>query len=740
MRPNKLLIPFLLFTFLNAGAQPYLTRVDSVKVKLLGNPIRNPWAGGLNFCQFSAIDLDQDGIKDLFAFDRTANKINTYLNKGTANTVDYVHAPQYQSKFPPIHDWALLADYDKDGREDIFTYNLGGVSVYRNVSTSGNLQFQLFKSDIRSVYNATCSGSSLILYVSAIDIPALTDIDNDGDLDICTFDVGGSRVEYHRNNSMQKYGIPDSLDFCLPTACWMGFAEGISCYNLSFNISCKGAAGYDPSLTHDVHASSCLLCLDLNGDGDKEAIIGDGGGVCNGLYQLDNIGDSITALASSTYDQTFPTYNVPVDLGTFPCGYSIDVNNDGKKDLIASPNAINVSDNFEGVWYYKNIGTNKAPVFSRQQRDLLQDNMIETGEGAYPVFFDHDADGLMDIVIGNYGYYASTGGYPSQVSLYKNIGTATDPQFDLVTRDYAGLKTTNIKNINPCFGDLDGDGDQDMMLGDYDGNLYYFVNTAGTGNTAAFSLSQAFYKDSANAVIDVGQYAAPQIIDVDLDGKLDLLIGGNSGKVRYYKNIGTTSSPIFALRSNFLGKARVNQGNIYGYSHPFMFSYQGTYRMVIGSQVGWLYFYSNITGNLGGTFTLVDSTFQNIWEGTLTAPWGYDINNDTYIDFIVGNYAGGVSMYYGHSGVGIGEKNTEKLSFQLYPNPANTSLNLRLNNAPAGRKSVSILDLLGRELLQTDMAETYSTIDISALPQGTYFCRVEDKRGLSGVLRFVVQR
>lgn len=737
MKYFNLLTALFLFT-VSSLAQPYMTRVDSVKVLVSGNPIVNPWTGGLNFCQYSAIDLNMDGIKDLLAFDRTANKINTFINKGTANTVDYVHAPQYQLKFPPLHDWVLAADYDKDGREDLFTYNLGSVSVYRNVSTS-TLQFQLLKKELKSTYNSTCTGAGLFLYVSAIDVPALSDIDNDGDLDICTFDVAGGRVEYHRNQSMQKYGNADSLDFCLPTSCWMGFSEGISCYNLSFGVTCKGSAAYDPSnIQHDVHAASCLLCLDLDGDGDKEALIGDGGGICNGLYMLTNIGDSITALASSTYDQTFPSYNVPIDVGTFPCGYSIDVDNDGKKDLIAAPNAINISENFQGNWFYKNTGTAKVPVFSKQQNDFLQDNMIDNGEGAYPSFFDFDADGKMDIVIGNYGYYVSSGGYPSQVSLYKNIGTTTDPKFELQTRDYAGLKTTNIKNISPCFGDLDGDGDQDMMLGDYDGNLYYFMNTAGSGNTAAFALAVAFYKDSANATIDVGQYSAPQLIDVNLDGKLDLIVGGNSGKVWYYQNIGTTSAPVFALRTKFFGQVRVNQGNIYGYSHPFMFSYGGGYRLLVGSQNGYLYHYGNISGNLTGAFTLIDSTFQNIWEGTLTAPWGYDINNDTYMDLVVGNYAGGVSLYYGHAGVGFGEQKAEKLSFELYPNPASNSINLRLSHP--GRKAITITDLLGRTLLTHVVTETYATIDVSALPQGTYLCKAETGDKTSGVLRFVVQR
>src|ERR1700674_2720040 len=90
---------FIFIIFFNSAiAQPYFTRVDTVPVTENSNTLRFPWEGGLNFCQFSAIDLNQDGIKDLFVFDRTANKVNCFINKGTANKVDYVHAPIYQSQ------------------------------------------------------------------------------------------------------------------------------------------------------------------------------------------------------------------------------------------------------------------------------------------------------------------------------------------------------------------------------------------------------------------------------------------------------------------------------------------------------------------------------------------------------------------------------------------------------------------------------------------------------------------
>ena len=186
-----------------AGLQSQTTvgfsRVDTVPVYVNSSPLLFPWAGGMNFCQFSDIDLDQDGILDLFVFDRSGNRITTYINNGTANQVDYVLAPEYVSKFPLMHDWALLRDYNCDGKMDIFTCTVAGFSLYKNTSTlTTGLQFQLEKSIVNT--NRSPNSSNFIgnLFVSAVDLPAIRDIDGDGDLDILTFENGGNKVEFHQ--------------------------------------------------------------------------------------------------------------------------------------------------------------------------------------------------------------------------------------------------------------------------------------------------------------------------------------------------------------------------------------------------------------------------------------------------------------------------------------------------------------------------------------------------------------
>ena len=84
-----------------------------------------------------------DGINDLFIFDRSINRITTFINKGTPNKVDYQLAHGYEQQLPPMKHWALFRDYNCDGKMDLFTYETGGIKVYKNTSTSTQLQFTL---------------------------------------------------------------------------------------------------------------------------------------------------------------------------------------------------------------------------------------------------------------------------------------------------------------------------------------------------------------------------------------------------------------------------------------------------------------------------------------------------------------------------------------------------------------------------------------------------------------------
>jgi len=732
---NYFLSVLLTFSVFTITAQPFFKRYDSIVVNINSNPIKNPWAGGLNFVQVSNIDLNLDGVEDLFVFDRSGNKCRTFINKGTTGAVDFVHAPQYEKKFPDLHDWVLLADYNCDGKADIFSYSdiAGGMKVYKNTSSIANgLQFTLVSPLVYSIFNPP-GGIPINLYVSLVDIPAITDIDGDGDLDVVTFAITGTYMEYHINKSKELYGTCDSLKFEMKNRCWGYASEHPFNNDFTLDDTCFGNVS-NPGIGHNNqvirgenrHAGSCELCIDLNGDGDKDLIVGDIS--ANNLTMLTN-GGSATAGHFTAVDTAFPENNsntVPVDLTVFPCGYYADVNSDGKKDLLVSPNAPNLSENSNSLIYYENVGANNFPVFQYQQSNLLQDNMIEVGEGAYPALFDYDNDGLLVFFLGKYVFYA-TPTFENKIGYLKNTGTAIVPKFDLITRDFNNMSNLGYANMIPTFGDLDGDGDGDMIVGGYDGKIHYFQNTAASGQQASFVLMQANMKNSNNRTIDIGDFAAPHIADIDGDGKKDLIIGARNGKLAYYKRLNATGAPQLDSISHYWGNIKVNQfGYITGYSFPYIFKHTGKTELLVGSELGYLRRYDNIDGNLTGTFNMVDSTFHFIREGARTAPTGADINNDGYWDLFVGNYSGGVSFYKGRATSTSIVENTIDWNFALFPNPANHSINILIVNNKNSNFEVSIYNALGQLISTERLNDNSITIDIDNYTSGMYICKVTE--------------
>ncbi len=115
-------------------------------------------------------------------------------------------------------------------------------------------------------------------------------------------------------------------------------------------------------------------------------------------------------------------------------------------------------------------------IFNSKRIIFLQDEMIEVGQNSFPVVIDYDMDGRKDLLIGNYGYYANML-LNARLTLYRNIGTTTQPSYSLITRDYGSLSTRTlssslpINNAMPTIGDIDLDGDIDILFGTSSGQI-----------------------------------------------------------------------------------------------------------------------------------------------------------------------------------------------------------------------------------------------------------------------------
>ena len=697
-------------------AQISVNRDTSVDVYESNTKYKSPWVGGMNSVQFNEIDLNLDGVNDLITFDRSGNKLNTFIKKNN----EYIFAPKFRKNFPKIKDWCLTADYNCDGKLDLFTYSTGGIAVYLNVSST-DLEFSLETSLLLSNYGS----SNLNIFVSPVDIPAITDVDYDGDLDILTFSILGGFIEYHRNLSIEQNGNCDSLIFNFEDACWGDCYEGLNSYVLNCT-NCQCAPLTNQNFKQP-HAGSTILAIDIDNDNDKDLILGDI--LYNNLNLLINGGNNQNALITSV-DSIFPKNYLStsqVDLPMFPAAFYIDVNNDNIKDLVVSPNSTTLSgtENKQSSWLYINSGTNTQLDLSLSTKDFLQSEMIDLGDGSYPSFFDYNLDGLMDLVVGNYGYH-NTGNDPtSSLALFENIGTNSNPSFNLVDRNWQNISSINLNinlvkpalNLYPCFGDLDGDNDKDMIIGDADGKLHFFEND---GNVPAnFSLSSPNFFQ-----IDIGSFATPFIYDVNNDGLNDLIVGEQIGTINYFPNRGTINSAIFDTIIENFGNVDIEDSVIStGYSSPKIIDINNERYLVSGSFSGNLYAFE--INSIDSSFAQIDIGLNNLWDGSITAVDFTDLNNDFKLDVIVGNKSGGLT-YYNSDSLLTNTNNLLNNELILYPNPTKNNITIVSNLSG----NVELYNTHGKLILKKTKSSDKLRISLKNISNGIYYLKFNNKTNL----------
>lgn len=738
-------LPF--FIILNLGqtfAQEFTFKFDnSLKIIQNGQTVTNPFAGGLNAPQFSTCQLDKDGIEDLVVFDRTAQKLYTFLAKQD-NTGKYFwqYEAKYESAFPKINNWILLRDYNRDGKKDIFTYTPSGIKAYKNTSTD-NLSFQLTADPI---YSTGYSGK-LNLYLSSTDIPAITDVDNDGDDDIVAFDVSGNFTMFHRNFSIENYKNADNLEFKRVGDCWGGFYKE-HFDDIVFNQPCgDNPVPLDNPFQTDknarvLHSGNALLLLDLNGDGLKDILFGHVSK--NNVASLFNTGKVSQAKFSSA-NYRFPT-TYPVDFPIFPAMYYEDLDFDGIKDLITSPNgadnALQTVDYQNSVWFYKNKGKDDKPDFSFVQTNMLQNGMVDLGENTAPVFADIDGDGDQDLLVGNAGNRGDAG-YRASISLFENKGNNT---FELTNNDYLGItKSQQLFEIKPFIADLNADGVDDLgfMSNSFIGaSMRYFPNRAAKGKAFDVRLAEAVSIPSVEYLAN-GDY--PLFFDLNKDGLKDLLLGKGSGRLEYYKNTGTAKSPIYTLEKDQLGGITDDYtvGNISLAVADL--NGDGKEELITGGRNGYVKVYKNVTEQNQSKFvadsTLIFDEFNNknaqLPLGGMLSVAVSDLNNDFIPDLMIGTNTGGLKWLKNTSKFLI-TSTEESKNFIVFPNPTNRYLYVK-NPIMA---DYELFDSIGRKVLSQKNQTTNQdlVLDLATQTDGIYILKISKDGKIEQTEKVVLRR
>ncbi len=703
--------------------------------------------GGFNSIQVGEFDLNLDGILDLILFDRSGNVIIPMVYQ--KDFKQYKYEPDYKHIFPVLKDWVIFKDYNKDGLVDIFacsfnTEGIPGIEVYTASLNSGNLEFKKFVTDTGLLFKVlyfTTGGSPTNIAADYSDLLSIDDVDGDGDLDIILFEPGNNRASLFQNVVIERgYGI-DTLVYVYSKRCFGGFVEE----GASSQIHLSGSKDtcvdlWNPILTKR-HAGSTILTVDLNGDDLKDFLIGDL--TSPGVVALYN-GGSKTQAWMTAQQTDWPSPNDSVHLYEFMGAFSVDVDHDKLNDIVITPNDPVRAENTKNVWFYRNTGSAQNPKFQLQTKNLFGSEMIDLGAGSDPCFVDYNQDELMDILVGTEGFYiVGSSKRDARLVLFENIGTKKFPKYKLVDSNYLNfnefaLSSDAHNSFSPCFGDLDNDGDLDLLVGENNGQFFYCENIAGKNLPFVFDRIIYPYQD-----LSVKAYSSPNIVDLNRDGLVDILSGAwlntndsnqkPCGSFYYFQNLGTKDSAVFDLdyykspNSNCLGKIIVNGYGSKSYTSPEIFDFNGSYKLFSGNIYGEVKIIGNMDNNVQGQFIMENPNYGQLLEGERSRFSLADIDDDGVLDMIVGNNRGGLAMFQttfkldGTTRV----ENSGEGEIKIYPNPSNGGF--AISNKTNLQLQVSLLSIQGK-VLNNLIVEAKSEMekDFSYLKAGMYIIHVRE--------------
>ena len=735
--------------------------VLDVPISMVGNAISMPLTGGLSAPQFSNIDFNRDGVSDLVVFDRDGNIFLSFIYDTDSD--DYVYAPEYNEIFPEAGNFVIIRDYNGDGIEDLFTFShlpgIAGFQVFTGRESGGSLAFDpvTFGNHRDIIEYENSNGGFTNAYVSNIDKPVVKDIDGDGDMDILSWEPSGSYIYFYKNMAVERGYSLDSLVFTLDDRCWAKIFESELSEDLflsdNSNVCSRGLLEDGSGAATSRHAGSAFGAYDISGNGLQDLLIGDIGS--SKVVALFNEGTTSNAFGVDQ-DSRYPQSSIPIEFDRFLSSYFVDINNDGQKELLVAPNASGGVRNKNFIWRYDNLLPPDSAGFDPGfvQENFLEELTLDLTRHSVPAMADVNGDGLLDLLVGTQGINQSVGNLEPRLYLFLNTGTLSDPSFDLADEDYLSMSSypgNQNQGLAPAFGDLDGDGDVDLVVGSFSGGLFYFENTAGPDVSMQFASPVEQFAD-----IDVGQFSIPQIIDINGDGLSDIVIGernGNTvngmacGNINYFENQGEIGAPAFGRDESempnnpCLGEVFTRRPTEFtGYSSPQFLPSDDGFLLLTGSLSRQILLYEQ-NGSIMDPMTLVEEPLGDLIIGNRTHPRFFDITNNGMYELIAGNSRGGLNIFSTPYLVGgstsLSDANQGDGEYELYPNPGEEFFRI-LNKNPTDINQVILYSSDGVEVKRWNYSNEPDGYRISSLPVGVYFVQIETKNG-SVVRRWVKQ-
>ena len=463
----------------------------------------------------------------------------------------------------------------------------------------------------------------------------------------------------------------------------IAFVMGLSVYANDFERLAYNNDGLEVDL--GVGLWAWPLPLDYDGDGDTDLLVSCPDKPYNGTYYFENLSKpsilnrvTFGMLGNETQKMPLFNYGKRLDRGYHNIAVSYV---DGVPRILT---------NGREFMDYRSVSFDNAVEVKG-----LKSNVHKNGvRGNVWRYVDFDGDGTQDIVIGvgdwkGYGWadaYDEKGCWTNEplhgyVYLAKNTGSTEQPEYaEPVMLEAAGKPIDVYGNPYPNFADFDGDGDLDLLCGEFVDGFTYFKN-AGSRTKPEYAAGVWIKDASGNKVTMDLEMITPVAIDWDGDGDQDLICGDEDGRVAFVENSGkfdAAMTPLFKHPRYFRQKADKVKFGALVTPDAVDWDGDGDLDLVCGNTAGYIAFIENLSGKgvakpkwaapnyftENGEILRIMAGPNGSIQGPCERKWGYttikvaDWDGDGFLD-VVANSIWGKVVWYRNSGT-RGTLNLEK--------------------------------------------------------------------------------
>ncbi|HSE67555.1 MAG TPA: VCBS repeat-containing protein [Gemmatimonadales bacterium] len=558
-----------------------------------GDPYPLAFLGGYDHPRPQLVDIRGTGLPDLFIQEYTG-ELSLFTRSGAGDSLRWQwQTDRYQDL--DIGEWYRFADVDGDSLPDLFAESrYSYIRYYHNAGIRGSPRFVVVADTLKDE-------SGTPIYADRQNIAQFADLDCNGRMDMMLGRVDGTIARYELQ-TIDSAGTPK---FRLIT----DFFEDIR------------IIGQRASL----HGANTLAVADLDRDGDPDILWGDF--FEPGLLWLRNVG-TCGHLNFHGERISFPQ-NAPLETSGYNAPAFGDLRGAGRLDLVVGVlgGAFNpIKTSRDNLYELDQSGPTAWNVRSTR---LL--NGIDLGSESVPAFADLDGDGDSDLVVGT--KIDPDDIHQGALYWFENIGSRTAPALALRGR----LKVEPAFHYAPAFGDLDGDGKPDLILGQFHDAIALYHNAGVDSTGPRFLLI-----DSAVARLPHGSNAVPALVDIDGDGDLDLFVGESSGRVLYFRNEGTPGTPRFVLFTDDFLEQRLGRriaprfADLFGDSLP---------SLIVGTERGAPAIFRNLGSRSAPRFIPDSSLVLDL--PPYSTPAFADLWGTGVMDLLCGGAGGGLVYYRG---------------------------------------------------------------------------------------------